>query len=252
MSTRIDEAFAVMELSDTDAGALRFYEAVLEAELVLLLAQSADGDLVRPKIFETSEGAFAMAFDTGLRLAEFAGEAADCVEISGRNLVALLTDQDLGLALNLSAPSESILPRDVISWMHHERAEPDELEARPEEIKPPSLPEEVLTILDRKLAGMVGFAEHAYLADAVYETGASASILAFIDAVGGSEKAIADAIAEAFHFSGFEAISLDVIFLSASDPISGVFAKYGLRFDLPKPEEPITPGSDPASPPKLI
>ena len=251
MTTRIDEAFAVMNLSDSDAGRLRFYEAILESELFLLLDQSSDGQTAKPRTFDTSEGQFALGFDTELRLAEFAGDHSEFLALSGRNLVTLLGDTGLGLALNFGAPSEQILPIEVVEWLAREHALPEEVEARPEEILPPSLPSEAIAVIDRKLAGMQGYAEHAYLADARYDGGNIASLLAFVDVEGGSEQAIASAIAEALHFSGFEAISIDVIFLTASDPIAAVFAKHGLRFDLPTSElSPI--GSVPETPPRLV
>ena len=251
MTTRIDEAFAVMNLSDSDAGRLRFYEAVLESELFLLLDQISDGETAKPRTFDTTEGQFAMGFDTELRLAEFAGSEAEFVAMSGRNLVTLLHDAGLGLALNFGAPSEQVLPNEIVTWMASEDTTPEEIEARPEEILPPSLPPEAIAVIDRKLAGLQGYAEHAYLADARYDGGNRASLLAFIDVMQGSEDSIASAIAEALHFSGFEAIVIDVIFLHASDPIAAVFAKHGLRFDLPQHE--VAPNAlDPNKPPRLV
>ena len=250
MTTRIDEAFAVMNLSDSDAGRLRYYETILESELFLLLNAELNDDVATPRIFNIEEGDFACAFDTELRLAEFAGGEAQFIEVSGRNLSTLLNEGELGLAINFGAPSENVLPSDVISWMSAQKSEAEEVNARPEEIRPPSLPEDVVCVLDRKLAGLVGFANHAYLADALYDTGAQMSLLAFIDVVAGSEEAMANTISEALHFSGFEAVSIDVMFLDASDPIAAVFAKHGLRFDLPRVEP--TGGTDSSQPPKLV
>ena len=252
MTTRIDEAFAVMNLSDSDAGRLRYFETILDSEIFLYLDHDVDNDHVSPKIFEIAEGRFAMAFDTELRLAEFAGAEVQFVEMSGRNLTVLLAENEIGLALNFGAPSENILAPDIVHWMAHQNAKPEEIEQRPEEILPPSLPEKALEVLDRKLAGMGGFATNAYLADAKYENCSTSSLLAFVDAIAGSEQGIAEAIAEALHFSGFEAISIDVIFLDASDPIAAVFAKHGVRFDFPAPEVSEMPGGDPTKPPKLV
>ncbi|MEM7242007.1 MAG: SseB family protein [Pseudomonadota bacterium] len=251
MTTRIDEAFAVMHLSDSDAARLRFYEAILESEIFLLLDQTSDGQTAKPRTFDTTEGQFAMGFDTELRLVEFAGDQAEFVALSGRNLVTLLSDTGLGLALNFGAPSEQVLPIDIVEWMAHEEVTPEEVEARPEEILPPSLPAEAIAVIDRKLAGMQGYAQHAYLADARYDGGTLASLLAFVNVVDGSEQAVASAIAEALHFSGFEAVSIDVIFLDSADPISAVFANHGLRFDLPKPD-PAAHLPNPDVPPRLV
>jgi len=78
--------------------------------------------------------------------------------------------------------------------------------------------------------------------------------LAFVDAVDGSENALASAASEALTFSGIEAGVMDVLFVKASDPLAAYLAKVGLRFDLPEAhtgQAPGAPGMDPANPPKL-
>ena len=67
---------------------------------------------------------------------------------------------------------------------------------------------------------------------------------------------IANAISETLTFSGIEAGSLDVLFLSGKDPMIEKLTSVGLRFDLPEvitaeTFTPTAPGRDPEKPPKL-
>ena len=103
---------------------------------------------------------------------------------------------------------------------------------------------------------MAGLAKFAYLAEIEYENRPRTHVMAFIDAIPDAEPAIASAISEALTFSGVEAGSLDVIFLNATNKLSGALAKNGLRFDLPElpKQQTLTieaPGSNPDKPPIL-
>ena len=67
---------------------------------------------------------------------------------------------------------------------------------------------------------------------------------------------MAKAVSEALTFSGIEAGALDVSFLRSADPLAAKLVQWGLRFDLPQPEEVqevglSAPGSDPEKPPIL-
>ena len=169
----------------------------------------------------------------------------------------MLAGQGIGLALNLEvAPSAMLIPAEAVDWLVATLSNaPDETEARLQEIAAPKgLPEEVITGLDRKLAMAEGLARYAYLAAATYDTGVRGHVLAFIDAVPGAEKALANAASEALTFSGIEAGVMDVLFVRASDPLAANLARVGLRFDLPEPQAPQVPGApgmDPDKPPKL-
>ena len=107
-----------------------------------------------------------------------------------------------------------------------------------------------------KLSLAAGLARFAYLCGVRYESGVMSHMLAFIDPVSGSERALAQAVNEALIFSGVEAGSLDVAFFKASDPMAARLAKTGLRFDLPETAPAKTssvkvPGGDPDAPPIL-
>ncbi|PWR03549.1 hypothetical protein DKT77_06780 [Meridianimarinicoccus roseus] len=256
--TLLDTAHAVMEAApQDDALRLRFFERLADGELFLLLDREPQGDGIDPRIFDTEDGRFVLAFDREERLAEFAGGIAPYAALSGRTLAAMLTGQGLGLALNPDvAPSAMLLDPDAIAWLADTLARaPQQTTARARELSPPTgLPETLVTALDAKLASMAGRADLAYLADVTYDSGVRGHLLAFIGAAPGAEGALARAVNEALAFSGLEAGSLDAVFLRATDPVAARLARVGLRFDLPRPEAPAprrAPGSDPESPPIL-
>lgn len=259
MTTPLDDAHAAMEAAPgDDAARLAFHDRLASAELYLLLdREPEDGEALDPRLFETSQGSFVLAFDRVERLSDFAEGSAPYAALSGRILAGMLAGQGVGLALNPGvAPSAYLMPPEAVTWLSETLSEaPDELEARPRELAPPGdLPERLLTALDAKLASARGLARMAYLAGVTWEGGARGHLLAFIDATPGAEGALARAVREALVFSGLEAGALDVAFFAAHDAVAARLARTGLRFDLPRFEArvaPAPPGSDPDAPPRL-
>ncbi len=258
--TPLDQAHAAMQAApEDDAARLRFYERLADSELFLLLAREAEGDTVEPDLFDLGDARFVLVFDREDRLAQFAERIVPYAALSGRAVVSMLAGQGIGLGVNLQvAPSEILIPAEAVDWLSATLdAAPREEAARPQEFTAPSaLPEEVLTAIDAKLATAAGFARNAYLAEVTYEGGQRGHILGFTGAVPGAETALATAVNEALVFSGVPAATLDVVFLSDSDPAAASLARVGLRFDIPEREVPRTeerpaPGSDPDAPPIL-
>ncbi len=255
--TPLDTAHAAMEAApEDDAVRLAFYERLADAELYLLLTAEPEGAALDPRIFETSQGTFVLVFDRAERLAEFAEGEAPFAALSGRVLTGMLQGQGVGMALNPGVASSSfLLPAASVDWLVETLADaPDEVEARPTELRVPhDLPERLLTALDAKLATATGLARMAYLVEATFEGGGVSHLLAFIDATKGAEGALSRAVREVLVFSGLEAGALDVAFFDASDSMAARLARVGLRFDLPRfePPERAAPGSDPEKPPKL-
>ena len=256
--TDLDQAHAAMEAApEDDAARLRFYERLADTELFMLLGAEAKGDQITPELFEIEDQQFTLVFDREERLSQFVGRAAPYAGLPGRALVEMLSGQGIGLALNLDvATSAMLVPAEAVDWLVATLSHaPDETEARLTEVSAPGgLPEAVVSGLDRKLAIAAGLARFAYLAAATYDDGAQGHVLAFVDAVEGSEKALASAAGEALTFSGIEAGVMDVLFVRATDPLAGHLAKVGLRFDLPElevPKAPGAPGMDPSKPPQL-
>ncbi len=259
MTTPLDDAHAAMTAApDEDGARLAFHDRLASSELYLLLTREPEpGAALDPRLFETSQGTFVLAFDRLERLSDFAEGSAPYAALSGRVLAGMLAGNGVGLALNPGvAPSSYLMPPDAVSWLHETLADaPDELEARPAEIAAPGdLPDRLLTALDAKLASARGLARMAYLAAVTWDSGARGHLLAFVDATPGAEGALARAVREALVFSGLEAGSLDVAFFAAPEPVTARLARVGLRFDLPRFEAattPAPPGSDPETPPRL-
>ncbi|RZW07981.1 MAG: SseB family protein [Rhodobacteraceae bacterium] len=256
--TPIDQAHARMEAApENDALRLSFFERLADGELFLLLESDAQGDVVDPRIFETGEGRYVLAFDREERLTAFAAGPVPYAAISGRALSGVLQDQNLGIGLNLGvAPSETLLPSGAVKWLWATLSQgPSSADDLPEEFLPPTgLPETLVTALDTKLATATGYAKLAYLVEVVWKGARRGHLLAFIDPLPGAETALAAAVREALVFSGLEAGEMDVTFLEASHTAARRLSKVGLRFDLPTDETaqpPSAPGMNPERPPRL-
>ncbi len=260
--TPLDHAHAAMQTAPDDENArLGFFNRLADSELLLLLTEEARGDNASPRIFETSDGTYVLAFDREERLTQFTGAPAPYLALSGRSLAGLLAGQGVGLGLNLGvAPSEYLVPGEALDWLVDTLAEaPDEVEVGIAELRPPgSLPEALLTALDAKLATAGGLAEAAYLTGFTSRDGGLGHLLGFVGAPEAAKAALAAAVNEALIFSGLEAGTVDVGFFEASDVMTARLQAVGLRFELPKPAEslrtpkqPAAPGSDPDRPPRL-
>jgi len=259
--TELDKAHAAMAAAPEDVAArMRFYEALADSEVFLLLMGEAEGDVVEPEIVETEEGSYVLAFDSEERLADFTGRTAPYAALSGRALVEMLTGEDLGVGLNLDvAPSSVLLPVEAVAWLSEMLAgRPEEAQGAVEAIDPPRLAARVVAGLKAKLVRAGGLAAEAWLVAVRFDDGSEGHVLAFVGAVPGAEAALAKAVSEAMLFSGVEDGTLDVVFLESDDPLMARVAAVGERFDLPvpKPDGPVqvpgaAPGMDPARPPKL-
>lgn len=256
--TPLDAAFRAMEAEPEDAGPrLRFYERVLDAELFVLLEEEADGERLRPRVFDLEAGRFVLAFDRDERLAAFLDAPAPYAALAGRRLAGTLAGRGIGIGLNLGiAPSEHLLPAEAVDWLAGMAAGRSEVAAaRARQVGPPRSAEAgLIAALDAKLAAMAGAIEAAWLAELRLEDGTRRLALAVAGTPEEAEAAVAEAIAEAVRFSG-EEDGLDVTFVGANGPARAAFERAGLRFELPTPPPPqappSAPGSDPDRPPIL-
>ncbi len=256
--TPLDTAHAAMHSAPDDAAQrLRFFERLADSELFLLLETEAQGDTIKPEVFEVDGAKYVLVFDREERLAEFAEGMAHHATLSGRVAARMLAGQRIGLAVNLGvAPSSILIPADAMTWLGEILDEtPREMQARPVAFSAPAgIPETLLSALDAKLAIAAGLAKTAYLVAVKYEDGNNGHMLAIIDAPPEAEGALAKAVSEAVSFSGFET-PLDVAFFAGDDPLCATLQKTGLRFDLPEKKpathSPAAPGRDPENPPIL-
>ncbi|MEL7117024.1 MAG: SseB family protein, partial [Pseudomonadota bacterium] len=139
-------------------------------------------------------------------------------------------------------------------WLHATlAAAPQTGTAVPTGIRAPDAPPAFLDALDAKFATATGKAQAAYLVSAQFDGGRSGQLVAIIGARADAEPDLARDVAEAAQFAGFSQ-PVDVAFLDETDPRVERFARHGLRFDLPEPEKMqplVSPGMDPAAPPRL-
>ncbi len=256
--TPLDTAHAAMQSAPDDAALrLRFFERLADCELFMLLESEAQGDTIKPEVFEVDGAKYVLVFNREERLAEFVEATAHHATLSGRVAAKMLSGQGIGLAVNLGvAPSSILIPADAMAWLGEMLDEtPDEVLAKPVAFSAPDgISEALLSALDAKLAIAAGLAKTACLVAVEYEDGNSGHMLAIIDTLPEAEGALAKAVSEAVSFSGFET-PLDVAFFAGDDPLIATLQKTGLRFDLPEKKlathSPTAPGRDPENPPIL-
>lgn len=252
--TPLDRAFAAQERAPDDAAlGLRFHERVLDAELIVPLAEVPGPDRLRPQVFALEEGAYVLAFDREERLAAFLAAPADFASLSGRRLARLLEGQGVGVALNLGAPSATLLPPGAVDWLAGMAAgAPAELTARPEAIAAPgAVPPALLDALGPKLTAMAGLIGQACLVEARYRDAGAGLLLALAGVPEAAQPGVAAAVAEAVRFSAAD-LRLDVACLDSESPEWARLAAVGLRLDLPVAARAAPgPGMDPDRPPRL-
>lgn len=247
--TPLDAAHAEMEAVGDETSRRTFWGVVVASELCLWLDAEAEGDSVSPRLFEIDDVRYALGFDGEDRLAEFAGAAAPYASLPGRRLAAMLAEAGLGLGLNFGAPSEMLLPPNAVAWLAETAAvSADVVEVRPTELAPPGLPPALVEALDRRLAAAEGLARRAWLANATWEDGRRAHLLAVEEAVPGAAEPIARSVAEALAFAGAD-VAVDVTPVAAGSRLVMRLERVALRFDLPESPAPEAP--DPSRPPRL-
>lgn len=260
MTTELDRAYEGFEAHD--AGRLRFFAALADTELFVLLEREPEDEDIEPRLFEVEDGQVVLAFDTQERLAEFAKDTAPYVALPGRIVAQLLADADLGLGLNLDvAPSACLLPAEALRWLVEtlDQNAPGTTEAQLTEVLPPRrVPEVLLMGLAERLSRAGGLAEAALLAEVRYADGGMGHLLALVGAEDRAQPALARAASEALTFSGIDAGFLDVGFFAPDAPLVARLKGVAYAFELPEPQEPDTtqipgfgPGMDPDKPPRL-
>lgn len=259
--TPLDLAHAAMQAApEDDVARIRFYGVLADTELTLLLNEEAGSDSMSPKLLETADGQFVIAFDLDERLADYAGAETFYAKLPGRALAGMLAGQGVGLALNPGiAASEFFCDSDAVNWLNSVLENtPEVSDAKPTEIsKPQKLHEDVLKALEQALTRAQGLAQQAFLVSARYNDDSEALILAFSGAEARAHAALAGAVGAALQFSGIENLRLDVTFPDDGSETLERFKAVGARFDIPEPVSPepaaapATPGSDPDRPPIL-
>jgi hypothetical protein len=249
--TPLDAAFLASDADPDPALRLRFHERVLDAELAVALAGEGEETLA-PRVFDLEDGRFVLAFDRDERLADFLGPT-DFAALSGRRLATLLAGRGVGIALNLGAPSATLLPSAAVDWLAEmARPLPELREARLGALRAPEVPAPLAAALAAKLAAMADAVPDAHLVAAQGVEGREALVLVLTGVPEDARPGVAAAVAEAVRFTA-AAPEVDLAFLDAGSDAAAAVARSGLRLHLPAPEEapPSVPGMDPGRPPRL-
>ena len=257
MMTVLDQAHAGTDRGAAEGmeGGVAFYLALADAELLMVLEEEVRGEVIRPRVFNLSDGPLLLVVDREERLGGFGTGPVPYAALPGRVIAAQMVGQGLSLGLNLGtgAASEMILPPDALEWLMRmlDQRPAEQVQARITRFEPPSVPKAVLNAL----AGVMMFGGGG-LAGVVYGSGRRGVMLALTGVQPDDEPRVARAVTEALAFSGLEASELDLAFVAADDPVLMRMAEVGLMFQPqvrgePRAEPPKAPGSDPLRPPIL-
>lgn len=253
--TPLDQAHrAMIDPMASDADHRRYYVRLVAAELFVLLEEDAS-DTFKPQLIEDEGQRFALAFDREDRLAAFLDEPQDYIALTGRALIAALIEADLGLGINLGMEAATMLPPDVLNWIHDQVAPEVAVEdALVDEIRAPvSAGRDVVEVLSERLPILGGLADHALLVETVRD-GAPSLLLGIVDVEASARAACAGAVAEALRLTRIS-VPLDSIFIMTGAPVHTKMERLGLRFDIPAAPGatlvPVAPGMDPDKPPRL-
>lgn len=267
--TALDRA---LRLAGGNAADGRAVDALLNAELRLLLEAPAEESRIRPRVLRLEAGPTALAFDTDARLSAFA-EGSDYVAFPGRMLVELLAAEDLNLAVNPGvAPSEIFHDAAALTWMTQaSAAQAETTRARIDTLAPPvSASEALVAALAARLADLAPLLDEAWLVEAGHAEGGTRLLLALreaealhmtgkraLDAAAEARRrALALAVSSSARLAQPEGPELDALFVAEGDPALSAARRFGLGFDLPArpaPEAaaPGAPRMDPDRPPIL-
>ena len=268
-SSDLDAAMRRLAAAPEDSPAeiearLTFHAELSRAELFVLLDTEVSGGTMAPRVFDLSDMRAVLAFDSELRLAGFAGEAAAYAALPGRVLVNMLVASGEGLALLVNADAEEaqLMGPEALDWLAATLAAPapTEGQAVPEGFAPVNLPPAVrmplVAALERRLSGMPGL-QKTVLAGVQWQGGGRGHVLALSGLPESAQPAVARAVAEALALSGLEGGALDVIF--PPERAMAAIAAIGLALSpapFAMPEDQLVnpganPGLDPARPPRL-
>ena len=243
---------------DPNTDTMAYYHALLDQVLCVLLKDDPEHGDMALKVFETSQGTFAMGFDSETRLADFAGTSAYFAQMSARAVVQTLRDMGLGLGVNFDvAPSSTLLPADVVAWLAGQAdAAPTEETAQIDEIT-------ALNALPHWCDALKSAVEAT---DTAQEMWLATAHIGGAPCMGVFYAALPDQIAPSiakltydvvrFAYQEGDADHIQVVFLPHGDPLWLKLISVGHRIPLERPQEPAAPtsagpGLDPSKPPIL-
>ena len=92
--TELDTAYDLMAGGDEAAG-LRFYRALADATLFIVLEREAEGEVIAPRVFDLESGPVILAFDSEERLASLGPDPVPYAALPGRIVAQQMLGQGL-------------------------------------------------------------------------------------------------------------------------------------------------------------
>ncbi|QIE57064.1 hypothetical protein G5B40_17425 [Pikeienuella piscinae] len=250
--TPLDRAWAAAA-DDGDAGMARYYDVLAGAELFLAIDPATlDGAAQTPVLFPVDGVKTALVFDTDWRIAEFMGDDAAHLTLSGRAVFAMFAGKGVQLGVNLGdAPSATILPAVAIDWAAEALRQPVEEEAGGAMIltRPIGATPDLLARIDAKLAGIGPALAEAWLCGAGEPDGALVLCLSL--RLESAERAVVAALAETARFAGDARAAFDIAVLREHDARLAAARRVGLGFEIAAPPDTARQAPDRSLPPKL-
>ncbi|MGB0799441.1 MAG: SseB family protein [Planktomarina sp.] len=259
MKTSLQAAFEAMTRQpDDQARRITYLERLVDAELTLALeGDDTSGDNVSPKVLADHDHTYVLAFEGEDRLATYFGDETQCLTLSGRNLVSMLTETGLGIAMNAEKLSDAFLvDPESVAWLSNViNDSAEETEENIVQVFPaPEISTAHFTMLSQKLAAAQGLADYACLATADYGSDRLVPLIFIVGANPGAHVALTKSFAEFRGFAAEEGATWDIGFCEPDAEILTKLLRVGIKIDIPKPEPAITPkvpGADPNKPPIL-
>ena len=237
-----------------------FWQAFADQDLFLMLVDEPSGTDLRPRVFDTSDGAMVLAFDAEDRLAAFSPVPVPYATLPGRVVAALAAGQGLALGLNLGsgAPSEQLFEVDALTWLGEtlQSIAARQIEDRAARLMAPGVDEARDRVVMQVLQAAQGLVGEAVLAGVEWQGGAQGALLALPGLAAQHRPRVAQALAQAMALSGGGALDLDLAFPAPDEPWTDQLRRIGRRWrikqvEAPDAQPPMAPGSDPSRPPRL-
>ena len=238
---------------------MQFFITFLDSELYLLLSEEASYESISPIVASHKGIEHVLVFTSEDNLAEYSKQISPYAALSGRVIVEMFAQADLGIALNFAIlSSELFLTTEEIKWLNEIVAEvPAIHQARPTAFFPLAEESKKLnSILIDKLLSLAELAASFWLTGVEYDNQSQGVMLIILDACTGAEAPLAKAALEAVAFSGLENLSFEVSFLPGQEKVVETVKRQGQPLLFPerpakKLYQPSMPGGDPSKPPRL-
>ena len=234
----IDELYSNVhnELNNTERK-LEFHRRIIGNDFLVVLQNGYFDDDLRPRIFDTQEGKFLLCFESNEKLTNFITQKTAHVLLSFKEIIKLIKNKKIGIAINIGKHSGILLDLKVVEWIEQviSSGQVEELGLMPIEFEFPHLVDEsLLGNLKIVLETMSGMTKKVILAQAHYNDLNVSFFLGFIDSPKLFHKSIKERVLDVVKLHKSDSVFLDVAFLSSSTELASKLSINGLTILLPR------------------